>query len=370
MASHVPFLAVRPNDQFSSDPTSSQDSQLSEAAKRDLLDPIADMDAPPIQSPRAARAPAASRLPAFVRFPMVVIISLALSTFFNTLIADFTGYELAAVSRDVTSESQIATLMAWKLVELGFAWWAGYDWQDLSSLAILSNLPYYFLLTTFYNIDSSAAAISLAIETAVIGIPFALLRPLIRAHEPGSSPNQQVAQDRFVGVSVGLLGAAIYAVVIYGSLYTWLPVYLVQNFDGLRSLEGAHNASIPMLVLSFLPLGWATVQFLFTPVVGSHGNPGITDPALYPEKLPFDGEAATFSDTIAYNLGFSDGFSKRAETLFKRTAVLIACSTANTFTRVLLTVEGSEPVGAAGWASVWGVAALMTSVVYGFVANE
>ncbi|KAK4552511.1 hypothetical protein LTR86_010355 [Recurvomyces mirabilis] len=364
MASHVPFLAVRPDEQFSDEVVKTRD-----FASSSLLDRI-NADANAMDAPALPQMPPATRLPSWVRFPMVVVISLALSAFLNTLIADFTGYELAAVSREVTEQGQIAALMGWKLVELGTAWAAGYDWRDLSALAILSNLPFYFLLTTFYGIDYSAAIISLTIDVATIGIPFALLRPLIRAHAPGSAPNQQVAQDRSVGVAVGLLGASIYAVVIYGSLYTWLPVYLIVNFDGLRSLDKAHNASVPMLIGSFLPLGWATLQFLFTPVIGSKGNPGLTDPNIYPEKAPFDPETATLIDTVAFNLGYSDGFSKRAEVLVKRTAVLVACSAANTFTRVLLTVDGSEPVGAAGWASVWAVAALLTSVAYGYVANE
>ena len=169
---------------------------------------------------------------------------------------------------------------------------------------------------------------------------------------------------------MGLLGAAIYTVVIYTSLYTWLPVYLITHFDRVRNMQKAHDSSIPVLLVSFIPIGWATAQFLFVPSVGSRGNPGITDPELYPEKTDFDPETATFMETLAFNLGFKGGFTKRAEVLVKRTAVLTACSVANTFARSLMAVDGTEPFGAAGWASVWGLAAVLTSVAYGFVGNE
>ncbi|KAK0365242.1 hypothetical protein LTR02_005409 [Friedmanniomyces endolithicus] len=361
MASHVPFLAVRPDDQLNSS---------SDLRARDLVTVIKD-NANAMSTPTTTQhAPPASRLPAPIRFFLVCVLSFALSTLLYSVTADTVGYELAAVSREVKEDWHVGVLFAWKFIELGGAWYAGYDWQDLTGLAILSNLPLYFLLTTFYGVDAIASTSILTIDVIAIAVPFALLRPLIHAHEPGKEPNQQVAQDRLIFALVGLLGASIYSVVIYTSLYTWLPVYLLTHFDGLRSMQKAHDASVPLLMLSFIPMGWATAQFLFTPSIGSRGNPGLTDPKIYPEKTNFDPETATIAETIAFNLGFKGGFTKRAEVLAKRSAVLIWASMANTFVRVLFTVDGTEALGAAGWASAWGVAALLTSVAYGFVGNE
>ncbi|KAK5675229.1 hypothetical protein LTS10_011990 [Elasticomyces elasticus] len=53
------------------------------------------------------------------------------------------------------------------------------------------------------------------------------------------------------------------------------------------------------------------------------------------------------------------------EVLVKRSAVSIMWSVANTIMRLMLAVDGTELIGAAGWANVWGMAALLTSIVDG-----
>ncbi|KAK4541398.1 hypothetical protein LTR36_007999 [Oleoguttula mirabilis] len=369
--SHVPFLAVQPDEQFDTEIVKTRDFASTNGFPRSSSSAMdADFaDAP--QASQLGRVPPATRLPGWIRFPLAVLISFSLSALFYSLVADWAGVELAAVSREYEEEWQVGAVLAWKFAELCTAWYAGYDWKDLASLATLSNLPYYFLLHTFYELHLSSCAIALAIDIATIGIPFALLQPLIHAHEPGGTPNQQVAQDATIFFLMSLFGSAIYAVTVYGSLYTWLPVHIVVHFDGVRSMQHAHDATIPLLVGMLIPIGWATAQFLFTPMIGARGNPGITDPALKPEKVKFDPENATFGETVAFNLGYGpDGFSKRAEVLAKRTAVLISCSVVNTFVRVFVTIAGTELVGAAGWAGVWGIAAALTSVAYAWAGNE
>ena len=235
--------------------------------------------------------------------------------------------------------------------------------KDLSSLACLANLPYYFLLVNFYSIDLSAASLALLIDVGAVGIPFFFMRRVIHAHDgrPVKTPNQEVAQDAYVWCLQALFGSTIYAVVVYASLTSWLPVYIVTHFDEVRTMQGAHDASVPSLIAVLVPVGIATAQFLFTPAIGSRGNPGLTDPALKPEVTKFNPENATLGETLAWNIGFGkDGFTKRAEVLAKRSAVLVASSVINTFVRTILTVEGSETIGALGWAGVWGLAAALT----------
>lgn len=144
---------------------------------------------------------------------------------------------------------------------------------------------------------------------------------------------------------------------------------MVVHFDGLRSVEKAHNSALYVLVALFIPIGIATTHFVFAPAVGSPGNPGLTDPKL--KKTAINPETATLGETIAWNLGCGpDGWTKRAEILFTRTVSLTACVFINTFVRVLVTIEGTETVGAIGWGSVWAVATALTGLAFAWVGNE
>jgi hypothetical protein len=117
MASNVPFLAVRPDDQFSSDIKVDDF-----ATTNGVLPSSSAMDAA-----EARRVPPAMRLPAPIRFVLICLTSLGLNTFLFSVTADFLGYELASISRDVTGNWHVALLLGWKIGELIVAWYAGYD---------------------------------------------------------------------------------------------------------------------------------------------------------------------------------------------------------------------------------------------------
>jgi hypothetical protein len=68
-----------------------------------------------------------SRLPVAVRFPLVVLSTFFLNALLNTLSAEITGPELAAVSTKLTEGWQIGALAGFKLTELALAWYACYD---------------------------------------------------------------------------------------------------------------------------------------------------------------------------------------------------------------------------------------------------
>lgn len=234
-------------------------------------------------------------------------------------------------------------------------------------------MPHYFLLNTFYGVDYFAALIPLVIDVTTIAVPFALLRGITHARDKSSpkTPNQVVAQDVGIQWLTGLFGAAIYTFVVYGSFYTWLPAYMVVHFDGLKSVAKAHDSALLLLFALFGPVGYAATQFIFVPAVGSAGNPGITDPKLKPELAPFDPETASLGQTVAYNLGLKQsGFTRRAEILTKRTVTLVTCSFLNTFVRSFVTIEGTELVGALGWASVWATGAALVGAALSWVGDE
>ena len=162
MASHVPFLAVRPNEQF----------DTTEVKTRDFVEePVATLDPLEMEPPEL---PSPSRLPAWLRLPLVVVSSLSISAFAYSALADLTGLELAAVSRDLTSDNEVAAIVSWKVVSLILAFSSGYDWLDLTALTLLSNLPYYYLLNAFYTAHDFAVLPALATDLLSIAIPFAL----------------------------------------------------------------------------------------------------------------------------------------------------------------------------------------------------
>lgn len=242
---------------------------------------------------------------------------------------------------------------------------------DLAWLTLLSNVPHYFLLHTFFGIDPLAALVPLAIDVVTIAIPFAIFRGTIHARDTTAprTPNQVVAQDTGILVIIAALGAALYTITIYTSFYTWLPTYMVIHFDGLKSVEKAHNAVGPILAILFLPLGYGAAHLIFVPAIGSPANPGRTDPSL--EKAVFDPANATFGQTLAYNLGCSPaGFTPRAEILFKRTAILATSTFVNSLVRSYVTIEGTEFMGAVGWSSIWAVASLLTGLAFSWVGDE
>lgn len=114
MSSHVPFLAVRPNEQFSTDPV--------EAPSGVLV-----MDKRLVSIDHSAPSKIASRIPSVLRFPLAVISSLGLSALFYTLVANYAGFELAAPARDATESWNVAYFLGWRIVALGFAWFTGLD---------------------------------------------------------------------------------------------------------------------------------------------------------------------------------------------------------------------------------------------------
>ncbi|KAF2172222.1 hypothetical protein M409DRAFT_17460 [Zasmidium cellare ATCC 36951] len=355
MASHVARLSVRPDDQFST-----------EVKSRDFAD---------TNGVAAAAMPASSStwIPQQLRFPAAVLMTFSLSSLLLTLSSPVTGPELAAVSRDLTTAWHITAMVIWKVAELWIAWYACYDYLDLAYLTLLNNVPHYFLLNTFYGIDLFTAILPLAIDIITITLPFAVFRRLNSGHaDPESKTvNQQVVQDKSIQTLVTVFGSAVYTIVVFACFKSWIPTYMVTHFGGLRSLTKAHDANVVLFLTLFLPLGFAASQFIFVPAIASAVNPGLTDPNIVPEKVPFNPQTATLGQTLAYNLGFSEaGFTPRAEIVAKRTLILSACSFTNSFVRAYFVIEGTEVFGALGWASVWALAAGITGVGFAWIGDE
>lgn len=206
-------------------------------------------------------------------------------------------------------------------------------------------------------------AVSLAIDTLTTYLPFRLMRPLIPAHTPASSktpvPNRHVIKDMPIRTVTSVLAAAIYATVIFASYKSWLPIHLITHFDGLKDISAAHSPALPMLILSFLPIGYAAHEFLFTPFAAARAEADGEEPEL------FDPETATLWETLQYNFW---GFSRPFKYLLTRIVTLMAVTGIHTWLHTFVTIEGAELTGAIGWTSIWVVAAALSGMMFGWVA--
>lgn len=241
---------------------------------------------------------------------------------------------------------------------------SGRTGADFAALTFLTHMPYHYFLSTFYQIRPTTSACCIAIDTLTAYVPFYSLKVSSSIHSiktpKGVAANRSVINDTGVQVYTSLLAAGIYTVVVFGSYGTWLPVYLVTHFDGMRDISAAYSPNFPWLILSFLPTGFAAKVFLFTPATAAKTDEHDKETAA------FNPETATLGETVVYNLW---GYSHRARTLIKRTTTLVAVGGVHTMLQTYGSLEGAEFLGAAGWSSVWGLAATLTGAAFLWVGD-
>lgn len=167
MASHVPFLAVRPNEQFApevkthdfgsassaTDSTTSHRRTRSSATKSTTHSAAAKVSsaasatatraetalqraAPGGGGVRAGLARARRGVPRALRFPLVCAASLGLRLALYSAVADWAGLQLASVSRELGHDWQVGAVLGWKVLELAGAWWAEYECESLWSVEV------------------------------------------------------------------------------------------------------------------------------------------------------------------------------------------------------------------------------------------
>ncbi len=134
----------------------------------------------------------------------------------------------------------------------------------------------------------------------------------------------------------------------------------VTYFNNIPSIAAAHS-STPITLLPFtLILGLAARSFIFTPATAS--SPSLADA----KATVFNPATATLAETFQHNFW---NYSLRTKIIIKRTATLMFVSGVNTFLQAFVAIEGVEGLGAAAYASVWVVAALVVGVSLGLVGN-
>ncbi|CZT02055.1 uncharacterized protein RAG0_09383 [Rhynchosporium agropyri] len=308
----------------------------------------------------------ASTIPAVLRFPIVVTLSLTLSALLYSVAAEYTAGDLARVSRTLDQWWQVSVLIGWRTFELGLGWFGDYDGYDLASLSLLSHGPPLYLLGSFYEIHPVTVISSLLIDALATYIPFRLLRPLSLAHSASTSKhsltvrNKDIITSNSIQIYTTILAGSIYAVTLFTSYTTFLPVYLVTYFDGIPSIAAAHTNSIITLFPTTFLLGLAAKSFIFTPTItASPTDEDVQIAAFHPET-------ATLEETFWFNVW---GYNSRKKVMIKRTATLMLVTGVNTFVQTFVTIDGVEAVGAVVYSAVWVTAALITGVTLGLVGD-
>ncbi|KAI9664145.1 MAG: hypothetical protein M1829_006012 [Trizodia sp. TS-e1964] len=324
-----------------------------------------------IEQPRKQQPSLAPHLvlPAPLRFPLLLALNLLLSTALYTLASPLLAPDLAPISRRLDSWAQLAGLAAWRIAELAVPWWTSLDGLDTASLTLLSHFSPLYLLTAFYRIRPATALTSLGIDILATALPFYLLH---RGGGGGGGVKRENAPrgrgfttSNLTTVSglTALLGAAIYALVVYGASISWLPLHLVLRFEGIVDISAAHEASLPHLFVAFLPLGFAATRFLFV-------EPGFEHKHSTPRST--EGEAAVDAAgaagaTLAERVWA--GVGERGRVVAGRTVVLVLLTGVNAWVQTFGTVQGVESYGALGWAGLWAAAAALTGGAYWWVGS-
>ena len=145
---------------------------------------------------------------------------------------------------------------------------------------------------------------------------------------------------------------------LYAALKAGLVTFMVTHFD-LPTVEPAHSVSLPQLVIALAPMGWAVRGFLLAPSLGAQTRIGDA------KASAFNPATATFTETLRQNVW---GWSKQTKVLLTQTAVLAAMVAANTAVQVSA-LEGTDVVGAVGYAGVWVLAGLLSAVMFGWVGD-
>ncbi|KAH8708572.1 hypothetical protein GQ44DRAFT_715228 [Phaeosphaeriaceae sp. PMI808] len=319
----------------------------------------------PVVIPRA-HATARSRLPSLLRVPILMVLNLGLKTALWSFASNFLTPELGAISK-VPDENDLWSLyspgarLSMNTGTILMNWYFEYDFYDVGALTVLTNAPYAYLLTTYYNISTLTIAAHVIIEALAIATPTYLLRPRSVAHKPNAPlRNRFLLNSVQVQLSNALLAMGVYVVVLWAGLKTgYLNQFLVSHFD-IPTLEPAYLETPVSVLGKILVSGFAAKEFLLNPSIAAQHHSG----AATPEEQ-FDPATATLDQTIKANVL---PFERRTRTLVQQTIILNAFVFANTAQRCM-TLASTELSGAAGYAAVWVSANVVIALWYAWVGD-
>jgi hypothetical protein len=332
--------------------------------------------------PRAHAATARSRLPWFLRVPILIVLNLGIKSMLWSAALNFLVPELGAISRvpsetDVWSLYSPAARLAMNAATIGMNWYFDYDCKfcdvfsmgmaanfavyDVAALTVLTNAPYAYLLSTYYEISTLTVAAHMNIEVFSIAIPTYLLRSRSAAHRANVPLRNRFLLNSFqVQLSNTLLATGVYIVVLWAGLKTGaLNLFLINYFD-IPTLESAHLETPLSILIKVFTAGVCAKEFLLNPSIAAQPMSGAVTPTEQ-----FDPSTATLDETIKANVLPAD---RRKKTLFQQTIILNAFLFASTVQRCM-TLNGTELLGAAGYSAVWVVANTVLAMWYAWVGD-
>lgn len=225
----------------------------------------------------------------------------------------------------------------------------------------MTNVPFAYLLVTYYNITPYTAFAIILNEVLAIAIPTFLLRSRSAVNNPNAPlPNRYLLNSSQVWLSNTLLAVGVYVVVVFSALkMNLLSEFLITHFD-LKTMEAAHAETPIVLTGKLLIAGLATKNFLLNSSIGATPASGDVTPVE-----EFDAATATLPQTLKHNLWF---FSRRTRTLIKQTVVVSGFLIANTVLRCL-TLSGTNFVGATGYSGIWVLGTTICAAWWVWVGN-
>jgi len=330
----------------------------------------------PPNSPRqlanalTTRPKTSAEQPSILNFIAATAISLALSTGLRYAASTYTTFgraELAAISSPAHSQDAyyVGGLLVWRIVVLAVYWFRGYDAYDVASLSILTAMPVALLEVFFYKITPSVLAIDTLSGLISSAAPFALLRAVAPAHHPSDKStkhavrNRPILTDPYTTAFTSLLAATILAVLLELGFETFLPTFLISNFEHIRTLEPAHHGSaqLPILLITLLPAGVACRSFLFAPSTSAPTG----------EMVELDTRTAGLLAHVQWNVW--GWYSSRQKELIGRATVLAALMAAETMVQCTGALDGVDLPGAAGYAGVWVFGVAVVTAVLDWVGK-
>jgi len=281
-----------------------------------------------------------------------------------TAAADYLDlHELGSISKATDPDDVTTPLwrLVYKLIVVWLGWKLNYDFIDITALTIITNLPYAYLLTTYYEISHLTASFSVLSEIIAIALPTYLLRPRSAINNHNAPvPNRYLLNSFQVTSSNRLLATGVYVAVLYSALKTGvLNKFLVTNFD-IPTVERAYEETWLTLAWKVFIAGVATQTFLLNPSIGATPAPGDVTPVE-----DFNAATADLPQTLKHNFWF---FSRRTRALIRQTFIATAFLLANTL-RKCYSLNGSSPVGAAGYAGYWVLANVICAAWWVWVGD-